>query len=368
MLPIFLTVVNYIIVFAIIVVLVTLHELGHFLLAKRFGVKVEEFGIGIPPRIYGKKIGETVYSLNAIPLGAFVKLYGEEERIEDKRSFTGKPIWQRALIVLGGVIAFWIIAAVIMAVVAGVWGLPTQIEDTDLGFKNPEIEIAKVAKDSPADQVGLRTWDVIEQAKAENSEITTNKVGELINFIDVHKGQNLTLIIKRGKQILNVNLVPRINPPSGEGPIGIEPVRVDFRVYPWNEAIVKGFVVTGNETLQIVFTFGSLISRLVRHVPIPKGEVQVGSVVIIAKYLVYALESGINNFLTILASISIFLALFNVLPIPALDGGKILFLIIEKVKGKPINQKVEEKVTTFFFVLIMTLGVLLIIRDLISRV
>lgn len=91
MLPIFLTISNYIFVLVVVVILVTLHELGHFILAKRFGVKVEEFGIGIPPRIYGKKIGETVYSLNAIPLGAFVKLYGEEERIEEERSFLGNP-------------------------------------------------------------------------------------------------------------------------------------------------------------------------------------------------------------------------------------------------------------------------------------
>jgi len=367
MLPIFLTITNIIIVVISLVTLVTIHELGHFILAKKFGVKVEEFGIGIPPRIYGKKIGETVYSLNLIPLGAFVKLYGEEERIEEKRSFSGKPIWQRALIVLGGVIAFWIIAALIMAVVAGVWGLPMQIEDTDQGFKNPEVEIAQVAKGSPAEESGLRIWDVINKAKADDNEITIDKVQELINFIDNHKDQELTLTIKRGKQILNVSLIPRLNPPSGEGPIGIQPVRIAFKFYPWSEAIIQGIITTKNETLQIVFTLGSLISRLVRHVPIPKGEVEVGSVVVIGQFGVYALESGINNFLTFLASISIFLALFNILPIPALDGGKLLFLIIEKIRNKPINQRIEEKVTTAFFILIMTLGVLIIIRDIITR-
>jgi len=367
MLPIFITIINIVIVIISLVVLVTLHELGHFLLAKKFGVKVEEFGIGIPPRIYGKKIGETEYSFNAIPLGAFVKLYGEEERIKDKRSFSGKPIWQRVLIVLGGVIAFWIVSAIIMAIVSGVWGLPIQIEDTDQGFKNPKIEIAKVAKGSPADKASLRIWDVIKQVKVDSSEITTDKVEELVNFIDNHKGQELTLTIQRGKQISNVTLIPRINPPSGEGPIGIQPVRIYFKVYPWNEAIVQGFVIIKNETLQIIFTLGGLISKLIRRVPIPKGEVEVGSIVVIGQFGVYALESGINNFLTYIASISVFLALFNVLPIPALDGGKLLFLIIEKIRGKPISQKIEEKVTTAFFILIMALGVFVIIRDIIIR-
>jgi len=367
MLPIFITIINIVIVIISLVVLVTLHELGHFLLAKKFGVRVKEFGIGIPPRIYGKKIGETEYSLNAIPLGAFVKLYGEEERVEDRRSFSGKPIWQRVLIVLGGVIAFWIVSAIIMAVVAGIWGLPIQIEDTDQGFKNPKIEIAQVAKGSPANKAGLRTWDVIKQAKVESGEITTDKVEELVNFIDNHKGQELTITINRGKQVLNVTLIPRINPPSGEGPIGIQPVRIYFKVYPWNEAIVQGFVIIKNETLQIIFTLGGLISKLIRRVPIPKGEVEVGSIVVIGQFGVYALESGINNFLTYIASISVFLALFNVLPIPALDGGKLLFLIIEKIRGKPISQKIEEKVTTAFFILIMTLGVFVIIRDIIIR-
>ena len=242
-----------------------------------------------------------------------------------------------------------------------------QIEDADSGFKNPEIEIVQVAKGSPAEESGLRTWDFIKKAKAENDEITTDKVQEFVNFIDAHRGQELTLTIKRGKQILNFTLVPRVNPPEKEGPIGIQPARIYFKVYPWNQAILQGFIVTKNITQQIVSTFSELVSKLIRRVPIPKGEVEVGSIIAIGQFGVYALESGINNFLVFLASITIFLALFNILPIPALDGGKLLFLIIEEIRGKPIDQKIEEKVTAFFFVLIMTLGVLVIIRDIIIR-
>ncbi|GAH75098.1 unnamed protein product, partial [marine sediment metagenome] len=107
------------IVFISLIGLIILHEFGHFAIAKKFGVRVEEFGIGYPPRIFGKKIGETLYSLNLLPFGAFVKIYGEEGGIESAHSFTGKPIWQRALIILGGVVSFWIISAILLSIVFG---------------------------------------------------------------------------------------------------------------------------------------------------------------------------------------------------------------------------------------------------------
>lgn len=351
-----------------LLVLVTLHELGHFILAKKFGVKVEEFGIGIPPKIVGKKIGETVYSLNLLPLGAFVKLYGEEERIQDSRSFSAKPIWQRVLIVLGGVVAFWIIATIIISFVAATWGLPMAIEDTDQGFKNPQIEIAQVMKKSPAYEAGLRMWDIVEQAKTDNNEITTTKVGEFVDFIDSHKGEEVTLTIKRGKKILNITLVPRVNPPEKEGPMGIVPARVALKVYPWREALIQGFIVTGNQTITIIYTLGNIISSLIRRIPLPIGAGEVTGIIGISEFLVHAFESGVNNFLLSLAWITIFLAIFNVFPIPALDGGKLLFLTIEKIRKKPVSQKMEEKITAFFFGLIMMLGILIIIKDIVTRI
>ena len=110
--------------------IVMIHELGHFILAKKFGVKVEEFGLGYPPRLFGKKIGETVYSINLLPFGAFVKIYGEESRINDPRSFSSKPFWEKALIVLGGVISFWIVAVIILSIIMGI-GAPTIIGDEE---------------------------------------------------------------------------------------------------------------------------------------------------------------------------------------------------------------------------------------------
>ena len=125
--------------------LIITHELGHFLLAKKFGIKVEEFGIGYPPRIYGKKVGETIYSLNLLPFGAFVRIFGHEERIDHPRSFSNKPIWQRALVILGGVVSFWIVAAILLTLVMAL-GVPSIINDSDaIGFSEP--------KDNTADEV-----------------------------------------------------------------------------------------------------------------------------------------------------------------------------------------------------------------------
>src|SRR3989344_685296 len=112
--------------------LMVIHEFGHFILAKKFGIRVEEFGIGYPPRLLGKKIGETIYSINLIPFGAFVKVYGETGGIEDYHSFTGKPMWQRFAIVLGGVVSFWVVAVIILSIVSGVWGLPKEVEDSEI--------------------------------------------------------------------------------------------------------------------------------------------------------------------------------------------------------------------------------------------
>jgi regulator of sigma E protease len=343
--------------------LVTIHELGHFILAKKFGVKVEEFGIGIPPKIIGKKIGETVYSLNLLPIGAFVKLYGEEERIEKAGSFTQKPIWQRALIVLGGVVTFWIIAVILMSIISGVWGIPMAIGDEDQGFKDPKVQIIEIAKDSPAEKVGLRMGDIIQQLKTKDNQIVTTKVKEVTDFTDAHRGEEITLTIKRGKEAFNISLVSRQNPPQGEGAMGVALVRAALKIYPWSEAIIQGFLITKDQTISTVFILGNILSRVVRGIPIPKGQIEFKGIVGISQIMAQTLERGVGDYLWLLSMISIFLALFNILPIPALDGGKLLFLGIEKIRRKPVSQKTEQRITTFFFILLMALSLLITIKD-----
>jgi len=353
-----------IIVLASLVGIVVLHELGHFLLAKKFDVKVEEFGVGIPPRIFKKKIGETVYSLNLLPLGAFVKLYGEEERVDNPRSFSQKPIWQRVLIVLGGVVTFWAISAIIFSIIAGIWGIPFAISDEENhNLVDPKVQITMVAQDSPAAEAGLEIGDIIRKVQVQHDQIETDKVKEIVDFTQAHTGEKVILKIERRKEMLDISLIPRIDPPEEEGPMGIALTRVVRKNYRWYQAPIQGIVVTKNQTLSIVFTFADVISKVIRGVPLPKGSLEVKGIVGIGQIMAQTLERGPRDYLWLIAMISIFLALFNILPIPALDGGKLLFLGIEKNRGRPVSQKIEQNITVFFFFLLIILMIFITIKD-----
>jgi len=253
------------IIFLAVIGLLVLHELGHFLLAKKFGVKVEEFGIGYPPRIFGKKIGETIYSLNLLPFGAFVRIVGEEERIKDERSFSQKPIWQRALILLGGVASFWLVAFFILTLVAGTWGLPTAIsDDFNYNVGAVQVQIINVAPDSPAEIAGLRAGDTIEKLKIKDEKLKIDKIKQIQDFVGEHLAQQIILAIKRGKETFDVSLTPRTSPPPGEGAIGIALARVVKLKYPWYKAPVVGAQVTAQKTVEIPMVLGLALAKVLQ--------------------------------------------------------------------------------------------------------
>ncbi len=357
-------VLTIIIAFISLIGLIVLHELGHFLLAKKFGVKVEEFGIGYPPRLFGKKIGETIYSLNLLPFGAFVKIYGQEERIEDSRSFSAKPFYQKSLIILGGVAIFWIVSAILLSIVMGI-GVPSAISDEEAGIlKDPRVQIAAVASESPAEAAQLKIGDTISGLKFENEELEINKVGEIQEFTQAHKGEEVILIIQRGDEILNVSLIPRVSFPEGEGPMGIVLVRTALKSYPWYIAPVEGVKATGTLTVAVVRGWGMVFSSLFQGKGVPPG-VEIGGPVRIFELFVDVGALGASYFLQFIALISISLALINILPIPALDGGWFLFLVIERLKGKPLNDKIVQKVSATFFFLLIALMIWITIKDII---
>ena len=192
-----------IIAFISLIGLLVLHEFGHFILAKRFGVKVEEFGIGYPPRIIGKKIGETLYSLNLLPFGAFVRIHGEEEDAKDPRSFTSKPIWQRALILIGGVLTFWIISFLI------------------LSFIPTGVGIIAVQDGSPADLSGLITGDVMEEIIIDGVGYPLFTIKDVQLRINENRGEEITLVVQRGEERVSILARPRLSPPPQEGALGI---------------------------------------------------------------------------------------------------------------------------------------------------
>ena len=343
-----------------IVSLVTLHELGHFILAKKFGVKVEEFGIGYPPRIFGKKVGETVYSLNLLPFGAFVRLYGESEKIKDSRSFSGKPFWQKSLIILGGVISFWVVAFILFTIVM-ILGVPTVIGDND-NYPNSKIQIMAVIPDSPAGKAGIRIGDIILKIKDPQTGIEKeiDKTKELQEFIKENKGKEVILTIQRGKEFLSFSLVPRISPPEGQGPIGVALVRTALKKYPWYLAPFEGAKTTVYLTGMVLKGWASALINLIQRKP--AGVELVGPVGVFGLFI-QAGELGLVYFLQFVAIISIFVALTNVVPIPITDGGKFLLLTIEKIRGKEISSKVEQRINAFFFALLIALMIWVTIKD-----
>ena len=350
----------FIAIFSLVSLLV-LHEFGHFILAKRFGIRVDEFGVGYPPRIFGKKFGETIYSLNLIPFGAFVKIHGEEGGIGDYRSFIGKPMWQRVSIVLGGVVSFWIMAVIVLSVVAGVWGLPMAVGDEENhNLIDPKVQIMTIALGSPASQAGMKVGDII---------IGFEKVQELQEFIERNQGKEITLTIKRGKETIDTQITPRVSPPEGEGPIGVGLTRIALRPYPWYQAPSQGVAATGRMTLGVVGGWVMALKNVLGLVELPEGvKMEMMGPLGIFDLLREYFELGINYFLFLVALISIALALVNILPIPALDGGKLLFLAIEAARGKPVSQKIEQRITSSFFILLIILMIFVTIKFDIPRV
>jgi len=350
------------IVFVSLIGLIVLHEFGHFAIAKKFGVRVEEFGIGYPPRIFGKKIGETLYSLNLLPFGAFVKIYGEEGGIESAHSFTGKPIWQRALIILGGVVSFWIISAILLSIVFGM-GVPQAISDQAEAV-NPKVQIVAVASGSPAEEAGIKVGDTIKEFSIFNSQFSINKVKEIQELTEKYKGEAITLTIERGKEVFDATLIPRVSPPEGEGAMGVGLVRTALTSYPWYLAPIKGVGACFNLTGSIVAGLSQVFGNLIQGKGLPPGAQLMGPIGI-GSLMTQAAHLGLAYYLQFIALISIYLAIFNILPIPALDGGKLLFLGIEKVRRKPVSQKIEQGITSIFFALLIALMIWVTIKDII---
>lgn len=350
-----------IIAFFSLIALVVIHEFGHFILAKKFGAKIEEFGIGYPPRIFSKKIGETVYSLNILPFGAFVKIYGEEGGAENYRSFIDKPIWQRVLIVLGGVVSFWFVSAVLLSIVAGVWGLPTAVSDKDSeNLKDPKVQIIQIAADSPAQTAELRVGDVIAGFET---------VKDVQEFINARQGEEAVLTIKRGSQVFEKTVVPRVLPPEGEGSLGVSLTRIALKSYPWYQAPLQGVITSATLTFNIVDGWILGLKSALGLVQLPQGmKMEMMGPLGIFGLLSEYFSMGINYFLFLVSLIAVGLALANILPIPALDGGKLIFLSVEWLMGRPINYKLEQRVTAVFFVLLIILMIFVTVKFDIPRV
>ncbi|MFY9457527.1 MAG: RIP metalloprotease RseP [Candidatus Spechtbacterales bacterium] len=355
----------------ILAILILVHELGHFIVAKRSGAKVEEFGIGFPPRIFSLKRGETMYSINLFPIGGFVKIYGEDgsPRLgeaggikHDPRSFASKSIKTRAIIVAAGVLMNIFFAVIILSVGHFI-GLPQVLdgESKISNVKNINIRIVDIAEGSPAKEAGIQIGDIIYGMSAALDKITDVKnIEDIQNFTDTHPGEKVAVSVKRGNVVTEKQVIPRSDPPEGEGPIGFAMVRTGQVSYPFYIAPLKGMESTFRFAAATVRAFGSAASELLATGSFG-GELAgpVGIAVMTGE----AQKLGFAFLLQFIALISINLAIINILPFPALDGGRLLFLGIEKIKGSPVNPKYEKMAHTAGFALLILLMIAITFRD-----
>jgi regulator of sigma E protease len=341
---------------AALAVLILSHEFGHFLLAKLSGAKVEEFGIGFPPRLLSFKKGETRYSVNLIPFGGFVKILGENTSEKMPRSFSSRPVYWRAFILSAGVFFNMILAWILFSVVFVV-GAPTSVGPE---VKEAAVMILEVQANTPAEAAGLQPGDKILGLSAAGRFRQIENIAEAQDFILKHKGEELKIEYARGKELFTVLVVPDPNPPEGIGSLGVILDRVGTVSLPVHKAFWEG---ARNTVLLIAVIVKSLGHILISLMSGAGAGIQVLGPVGIAGLVGTASELGFVHLLQWIAILSVNLAIINFLPIPALDGGRLLFLAIESIKGSPVNQKVFSIANSVSFAALIALMILITYRD-----
>lgn len=375
----------------ILSVLVLIHEFGHFLVAKKLGIRVEEFGFGFPPKAFSFKKGETEYSINWLPIGGFVKLYGEDEagagRVQSselkiqnskdkKRAFFARSARQRAAVVVAGVVMNALLAVLIFYIFLGISGFKTELpllgHFTFFGVNQnnkTELIVSNVVKNSPAQIAGILPLAKLEAINGEK----IYEISQFVAMINKNKGNTVTITYENPKtrKEVKTSVVPRKNPPKGEGAIGIAFFGSTTAVLEYQTPIQKLFSGVVHPVNLMVYNF-AIIKQLIAVSfalktmgPVSEGVAGpvgiyslVGSIVAIPD-----VKTRILEVLNLAGVLSMSLAFFNVLPIPALDGGRLFFIIVEWVSGKKVNQKVEGYIHQIGMVILLTLILLITFKD-----
>jgi regulator of sigma E protease len=324
--------------------LIFIHELGHFLVAKWRGVKVERFSLGFPPRLFGFRRGDTDYCISAVPLGGYVKMAGENPEEASQGApweYSSKSAGARALIIIAGPAMNYLLAFVLYAAVVLIGG---ELRVVDSGLR-----VGEMTPDWPAVQAGVQQGDLIVAIDG----LPVADFDALKSYVGPRADQEITLSLVRGSDTLALPVIPRAaaDPQSGvtEGKIGIYPQTAFTRVSAW-AAVRSGAAVTWQNTKMV----GSFFVRFVTGRESPRN---IGGPLFIASIAGQVAEQGWRYFVGFMAILSINLAILNILPIPALDGGQLLFLLIERIKGKPLTLKqriaVQQVGLAFLLVLIL---------------
>ena len=332
---------------SVLSLLVLAHEIGHFVAARRVGIRVVEFGIGWPPRLISRRVGETLYSLNLLPLGGFVRMFGEFGGAEPG-SFMSKRPGERAIVILAGVAMNLLIAPVLFAL-AFMIGEPVYTD---------RIFVQEVVPETPAAAVGLRAGDRI--VTINDVAITTMaQVREQIG--DTEAATPIRLRIERSGRQVTLDVVPAFNPQIERLAIGVVllPEHTIKRYWPW-EAAWRGVQRTG----EVFVLIGLGVATLVQG----SEEADLLGPVGIASLTGQVARSGLSRLLTFTGFLSINLAIINLLPIPGLDGARFAFTVVEMVRGRPINPKREAAINFAGIVLLLTLTLLITYRDIVRLV
>ncbi|MBN1369968.1 MAG: RIP metalloprotease RseP [Dehalococcoidaceae bacterium] len=331
----------------VLALVIIAHELGHFGAAKGFGIKVEEFGIGFPPRLITVQRGETLYSLNAIPLGGFTKMAGEEDPNIERSLASQKP-WKRLVVLSAGSVMNFLLPFLLISIALMI---PHQAVYSD-------VNIVEISPGSPAQSAGLQPGDRL-------LAINGREIESLIDvnrYIQLNLGKEISMVYERTGSEYVTSLVPRWKPPEDQGSIGValkaENIEVVSQSLPFWEAIPQGV----RETFETLVLFkNSILSLLTGAAPAGGVTGPVG----IAQLTGEVARAGVSPLLEFAAFLSINLGIINLLPLPALDGGRIMFVLLEWIrKGKKISPKKEGLVHLAGFILLMLLMLAVTVQDL----
>lgn len=355
-------------------VLILIHEAGHYLAARLFRVKAEEFGYGLPPRAIGfvrvdgkwrrvkrgdqSSYANTIWSLNWLPIGGFVRIKGEEGENRDKDALHARPVWQRFVIVSAGVLMNWVLAAALLSIGFMV-GIPAVLDDLPAGaiIDKQEVLIVDTLPGSAAAEGGIQAMDAI-VAIGDKKPVT---LGQAQQMIADHGTSTIALTLRRSGEDVTLAVAPEYIESMGKVALGVSLVDSGKVRYPIHLALVNGVRITGEYTKQIILTFVNLFQDLFRG----GGEMvkSVSGPVGIAVLAGQVAKQGILPLLQFSAILSINLAVLNFLPIPALDGGRAVFLIVEAIRRKPVKRDVEAIIHNVAFLLLIVLVILITARD-----
>ena len=341
----------------ILSLLVFVHELGHFVAAKRAKIRVEEFGLGYPPRVLKVwEHGGTTYSINAIPFGGFVRMPGEDDpSIEG--GFAMKPKLTRLAVLCAGPFMNFLLAVVVFAA-SFMIGLPQPSSEI--------VTIVGVSPDSPAAEAGIQKGDQVLALNGQTIDLLT----KFIDYTEENKGRQVTLTVLRDGKEVTAQLVPRVNPPEGEGAMGViingEATSWTVRHIPAGQAFLRGM----EQTASVVLLTMSAPVLLMRGAISPEAARPVGPVGI-ARLTGEAAQEVVDNgwwfpVLQLTAFISAALGITNLLPFPALDGGRILFILIETIRGRRVDPRKEGTIHLIGMAILLSLMFLVTIQDIVS--